>query len=297
MQKLRQYVDLIKQFKVKKQEINALIGDEQTKIHRFFDGLATRRWKDDDAAMQELYDGLSDKKRASYRALKTELKKKLKSLILLIDFKQPDVLNDYQQAHYEVFRTEAATKILLGRGKIDAGMDLAQHLLDTALKFEATSAIIFAAKNLRNYYRYLSPNQKKYEYYRNLHDEYFEYYRLESLAESYYCDIVGNFVNNRATKKWVQPIAQEYVSNALRKYKSRYLTEDAHARTNLLIKLFALAPESDYDARRIKTRIKVARIDLTPLLSGTKKVIGANFKNRNFELSNKKLWKKKYLAS
>ncbi len=216
MHKLRQYVDLIQQFKVKKQEIRAIMGDEKTKLYRFFEGLAAHRWKDDEnAAVRELYGETFDTKYTAYRALKTELKKKLKSLLLLIDFKQPDLLNEYQQANYEIFRTEAAIKILVGRGKMDAAVDLAQHLLETALKFEATSQVIFAAKHLRNYYRYLSPNEKKYEYYHKLHDEYFEYYRLESLAESYYCDIIGHFVNNRAAKKWLVPIVQDYVSKLL----------------------------------------------------------------------------------
>lgn len=216
MRKLRQYVDLIQQFKVKKQEINALLGSEQTKIHRFFEGIATRRWADDeDAIVKELYGETFDTKHAPFRALKTELKKKLKNMLFLIDFKQPDILNDLQQAHYEVLRMEAAMKILIGRGKVDAGIDLAHHLLDIALKFELTNTVVVVSNVLRNHYRYMSPNQKKYDYYRRLYDEYADYQRLESLAEFYYCDVLSYFSNNRATKKWLQPIIQDYVSELL----------------------------------------------------------------------------------
>ena len=112
MQKLKQYVDLIKQFKVKKQEVHAVLGDEQTKLNRFFEGLATRRWEDDeDAIVRELYGASFDTKHAPYRALKAELKKKLRNLLFLMDFKQPDVLNEIQQVYYESLRTSAAIKI------------------------------------------------------------------------------------------------------------------------------------------------------------------------------------------
>jgi hypothetical protein len=216
MQKLKQYVDLIKQFKVKKQEITALLGDNETKLHRFFEGLATRRWKEDeDAIVRELYGAAFDTKHGAYRALKTELKKKLKSLILLIDFHNPEILNDIQQAYYEAFRTEAVFKILMGRSKTDAGIDLCHHHMDTALKFELTELVLAASKNLRNHYRNKKPDPKKYEIYRKMYQEHFEYYRLENLAEEYYFDISGNYINNKSTKRWVQPLVKDYLAELL----------------------------------------------------------------------------------
>jgi hypothetical protein len=224
MQKLKQYVDLITQFKVKKQEVNALLGDEQTKIHRFFDGLAKRRWKDEeDAIVRELYGAEFDTRHAPYRALKTELKKKLKNMLFLIDFKQPDILNDIQLAYYEGLRTEAAIKILFGRVKVDAGVDLCLHLMDIALKFELTEMVISSARYLRNHYRSRQPNEKKYEYYRNLHNQYFEVYSAECLADDLYTDISGYYVNNKSTKKWLQPTIQGYVSQ-LMPYKGKVNT-------------------------------------------------------------------------
>jgi hypothetical protein len=224
MQKLRQYVDLIQQFKVKTQEISAVLGGERTKIHQFFEGLAARRWSDDEgAAVRELYGDAFDTTHAPYRTLKTVLKKKLKNILFLIDFKQSDTLNELQQVRYEAVRTEATIKLLLGRGKTDAAVDLCQHLLDIALKFEITHSVVLASKNLRAHYRFRSPNQKKYEYYHNLYNTYSEYLRLEDLAEYYYYEIVGHFVNNKSTKKWVQPIAQDYLSQLL-PYKGKVET-------------------------------------------------------------------------
>ena len=159
MQKLKQYVDLIIQFKVKKQEITALLGDNTTKLHRFFDGLADRRWKrDEDAIVRELYGAAFDTTHGAYRALKAELKKKLRNLLFLIDFHQPDVLNEIQEAHYDSLRTCAAIKILMGRAKIDAGMDLCQYLLENALKLDLTEAVVTASKYLRTQYRTRYPN-------------------------------------------------------------------------------------------------------------------------------------------
>lgn len=224
MQKLRQYVDLIKQFKVKKQEVNALLGDEQTKLHRFFEGLATRCWKDDeDAIVRELYGEAFDTRHAPYRALKTQLKKKLINLLFLIDYKLSDELNDNQQMYYATVRISAAIKILLGRAKIIAGIDLCHYVLDIALKAEWTETILLISKNLRYHYSNRKPNKKKYAYYRTLYSEYFECYQAESLAEEYYIDISGNYINNRSTKKWVQPIVQGYVSE-LMPYKDKVQT-------------------------------------------------------------------------
>ncbi len=221
MQKLKQYVDLIKQFKVKKQEVNALLGDDTTKLHRFFEGLATRRWKDDEnAIVRELYGEAFDTKHGAYRALKTELKKKLKNLLFLIDFHQPEILNDIQQAYYDSLRTNASIKLLYGRLKSDAALDLCQHQLENALRFELTETVLISAKNLRNHYRYRQPDVKKYEYYRKLHNQYFEIYMAENFAEEFYTDIVGNYINNRSTKKWVQPIVKEYVAQLI-PYKNK----------------------------------------------------------------------------
>lgn len=219
MQKLKQYVDLIKQFKVKKQEVHALLGDEQTKLYRFFEGLATRRWKDDeDAIVRELYGEAFDTRHAPYRALKTELKKKLINLLFLMDFKQTDALNEIQQVYYSALRTAAAIKILIGRGKRQAAMDLCLNLLDIALKYDLTEFVLLSAKYLRTEYRTKSPNTKKYEYYRNLYNQYFEIYRVENKAEEYYGDIVGNYINNRSTKKWLKEHIQIHLTE-LQPYK------------------------------------------------------------------------------
>lgn len=216
MQKLKQYVDLIKQFKVKKQEVTALLGDDTTKLHRFFDGLAARRWKaDEDAIVRELYGEQLDTRHGPYRALKAELKKKLRNLLFLMDFHQPDVLNDVQEAHYDSLRTCAAVKILSGRGKSDAGIDMCQHLLENALKFDLTEAVMTAAKHLQTHYRIKQPNVKKYNYYRNLYLQHLDYYRVESLSENFYTDIIGNYINNRSTKKWVQATVKDYVEQLL----------------------------------------------------------------------------------
>lgn len=266
MRKLRQYVDLIQQFKVKKQEINALLGSEQTKIHRFFEGLVTRRWEDDeDAIVRELYGETFDTKHAPYRALKTELKKKLKNMLFLIDFKQPDILNEHQQAHYEVLRMEAAMKILVGRGKVDASIDLCHHLLDIALKYEFTSTVVVASNVLRNHYRYMSPNQKKHDYYRHLYDNHSNYHRLEILAESYYCDILSYFSNNRATKKWLQPIIQDYVSKLL-PYKETVKTYQ-FLRFLGLLELVAHMVVNDYRATLTVCDEYIAELERKPFVS------------------------------
>lgn len=216
MQKLKQYVDLIKQFKVKKQEITASLGEDKTKLHRFFNGLATRHWKaDEDAIVRELYGEQFDTRHAPYRALKAELKKKLKNLLFLMDFHQPDVLNDIQEVHYDSLRTCTAIKILMGRGKSDAGVDLCQHLLENALKFDLTEAVMTASKHLLTHYRTRQPNVKKYEYYRNLYLQNLDYYRVESLAENFYINISGNYINNRSTKKWVQETVKSHVEQLL----------------------------------------------------------------------------------
>ena len=149
MQVLRQYVDLIQQFKAKKEELSIVIGDEKTLIYQFFDGIAQGKYLNDEDAAKDLYN--EKPTLPAYKTLKSEFKKRLASAVLILDFKQP-VLNDLQQAYYICQKNWATINILIGRFKTKAAIDLAQTTLELAKKFEITEVVVNTSRQLTRTY-------------------------------------------------------------------------------------------------------------------------------------------------
>ena len=131
MQVLRQYVDLIQQFKAKKEELSIVIGDDKTLIHQFFDGIAHKKYRTDEEAAKDLYN--EKPTFPAYKTLKSELKKRLASAVLILDFKQP-VLNEFQQAYYICQKNWATINILAGRLKARIRTALASLFLNSLLR-------------------------------------------------------------------------------------------------------------------------------------------------------------------
>ncbi len=212
MKILKQYIEVVDFFTVKKQELNTLIGDENTKVRQFYEGLNADIWQNEDEAAAALYGEAFDAPHASFRVLKTELKKRLHFLIGgVLDFKQADKMTAFQQAYYITTRQQAVLKILNGRAKYLAVFDLAQTLCDLAMKFEFAEPVVTASATLKRHYLTRVPDAKKYNYYKELNEKYTQILQAERMADDFFAEVTSNFIENRTAKLWLKPIVDEYM--------------------------------------------------------------------------------------
>jgi hypothetical protein len=219
MKILKQYIEVIDFFKVKKQELNSIIGEDNTKVRQFFDGISKDKWQSEDEAAAELFGCGVTAGHGSFRVLKTELKKRLHFLLGgAIDYKQPDKLGEFQQIYYITSRQQNILKTLTSRGKSLAAFDLAQTMCELGMKFDFPEPVIAACIVLKRHYLTRVPDSKKYAHYKNLYE--YSTYALEAerMAESFLMEIVSPFIENRGTKTWLKPVIEEHLAQ-LEPYK------------------------------------------------------------------------------
>jgi hypothetical protein len=208
MQTLKQYTDLILQFKIKKEELAVLVGGEETLMGRYFKGIAEGQYETDAEAAKDLYN--QSVSYPAYKTLKSELKKRLIHAVSVLDFKQP-LLNDVQQAYYTGQKNWSIINILLGRLKIQAAIDLAQTTLELAKRFELTELTVNIARFLTRMYHTHHPLSKQANEYEKLYKTMRQVLEAEYLAEELYDDIAKNFIKIKASQKHLQNKAIEYV--------------------------------------------------------------------------------------
>jgi hypothetical protein len=212
MKILKQYIEVIDYFRVKKQDINTLIGEENTKIRQFYEGISLDIWESEDTAAAALYGEDCMAAHPSFRVLKSELKKRLQFLVGgTLDFKQSDKMTEFQQAYYITTRQQAVLKVLNGRAKYLAVFDLAQSLCELAIKFEFAEPVVTAASMLKRHYLTKTPDAKKYTYYKELQERYSRILQAERMADDFLGEVTGSFVENRTTKLWLKPIVDGYL--------------------------------------------------------------------------------------
>ena len=202
MKALKQYVELIEQYKIKKADLTAHLGREHTNFYKLYSGIAEYKWKNDDAAARAIFGITADVKHQSYRVLKLELKKRLQKLILLIDFKHETSFSEYRREIYSTIQLTSVLRILIGRSKREAAKDLSLHLLEIGIEYELTESVIVATKNLRNHYLNMQPDIKKFEYYQELYVKYTGIYKNDIRVHT--TVVPGNedilFLNRRGSK-------------------------------------------------------------------------------------------------
>jgi hypothetical protein len=216
MKILKQYIEVADYFLVKKQDINTFIGEDNTKIRQFYEGIGIHAWQDEDEAAAALYGDDCTAAHPSFRVLKSELKKRLLFLMGgVLDFKQLDKLTEFQQSYYITTRQQAVLKILNGRAKYLAVFDLAQSLCELAMKFEFAEPVVTAASMLKRHYLTKAPDAKKYAYYKDLQEKYTRILQAERMAEDFLGEVTGSFVENRTTKLWLKPIIDNYMEQLM----------------------------------------------------------------------------------
>lgn len=246
MKILKQYIEVVDFFKVKKQEINTIIGEENTKVRQFFEGINADAWQSEDEAAAALYGETFTASHPSFRVLKTELKKRLHYLMGgVLDLKQADKLTEFQQAYYITTRQQVILKILTARGKNLAAFDLAQNMCDLGLKFDFTEPVIAASVFLKYHYLTREPDSKKYNYYKTTYENAIKSFQGERMANDFFLEIVGPFIENRATKTWLKPIIDGYIQQ-LKPYKEEVNTVFFIAHCGML-EIWAWTVVNDYE--------------------------------------------------
>ncbi len=230
MQILKQYVDLIQQFKAKKEELSIVIGDDKTLIYQFFDGIAQGKYRNDEDAAKDLYNEKPNF--PAYKTLKSEFKKRLASAVVILDFKQP-ILNEFQQAYYICHKNWATISILVGRQKMKAAIDLAQTTLELAKKFEITEVMVNASRLLTRTYHLHRPLSNLADEYEKTHREAHALLQAEYLAETLYDDLSKHFIKIKATQRHLQAKALDYLAQ-LKPFCERFDSHRLHLSTRMI---------------------------------------------------------------
>ena len=223
LQIFKQYIDIIRQFKIKQEEINFIIGTENTLPYKLYIGIADKHFTNDETAAKILYN--QKPSYPPYKVLKSELKKKLMHAILLLDSKQPD-FNDVQQAYYQCQKNWAAINILTGRFKSDAAIDLSQITLELAQKYDLTETIVNTSSFLALKFHTHRPLSRNAENYIKIYEESRELLEVENLAVRYYDDISRHSLTMRIPQLHLSLMALKYLAeleDAFKKYNSHRL--------------------------------------------------------------------------
>ena len=238
---LKQYVEIIEQFKLRKEELHWLVGEEYSLQLKFYYGIAKKEFSNDVVAAQALY-----KKQPhypAYKTLKVQLKKKLMHAVLLMDFKNP-AFNDVQTAYYTCQKNWAVINIMGGRNKTDATIDLAQTTLELAQKFDLTEIVVNTSRLLSMIYHVHRPLSRITENYVNIYESAHELLEMENLAQRYYDDISRHFVKVRIPQEHLRDITLQYLER-LKPYCKKYDSHRLHLPTRL-IEIYSYTCINDY---------------------------------------------------
>jgi hypothetical protein len=238
----KQYIDLIQQFKVKKEELSLVLGSEELLPYKLYDIIVNTPNIDDEKAALLLYN--QNANYPPYKVLKSELKKKLMHAVLLFDTKQLE-LNDVQQAYYQCQKNWATINVLTGRQKNDAAIDLTQTTLELAQKYDLTEIVVNTSRNLALTFHVHRPLSRNAENYVKIYEETHELLEAENLAQRYYDDISRHFITVRIPQLHLREIILKYLEE-LNDYFEKYNSHRLHLCVRL-IKIYSHTCANDYE--------------------------------------------------
>ena len=240
MEILKELSQIINRNKVKSIEI--LNPNTKSKVNTFYQALADGSISDDDEAASKLYPKLPADS-SNYRKLKASLKRKMINTLFFIDTKRNNY-TDRQAAYYECYKNWAAANILLGKSAYKSCLDLCMKTLRYAKKYEFTELSRDIIKLLRLHYSAQLGDAKNYRKYRNDYEKYDTICLWENKAELYYSDLIVEYVNNKAMKKFLVDAAKEYLAELLPKTE-QLSTYRFHLYTKL-IQIMASSAENNF---------------------------------------------------
>ncbi len=193
MDKLKELVFTASRHKIKK--IN-IVGEHRNNslVQRFYQGIYTDEFKNDEDAALALYQTTPDD--INYKHLKYKLEKRLINTLFFVDITNPK-FNEIQRAYYSCYKNIGAIAILKGRGLRKSAISLSLRTIRKSIKFEFTDITLSLARTLKRHFSFYEKNKKKYEYYTKLAHEMYELSGVEMMAEEFYEYIMFHTAGNK----------------------------------------------------------------------------------------------------
>lgn len=244
MESLKELISIITKYKVR--SIN-IIGtetkdvDKNSRVEEFYQGVLSKKFQSDEAAANYFFD--ADQKNPNYRKLKNSLKRRLIDSAFFIDVNIPS-FNESQKAYYECYKAWAAINILLGREAKKTAIEIAEKILKKAIKYEFTVLLVDITKTLRDHYAGQFGNKKKYELYKGLLKESRKNWFAEMQAESFYTELITNYVHSITAKPYIFEVADQYLQE-LAPYQAASKTYRLHMFA-YLIEVIKFTSVNDY---------------------------------------------------
>lgn len=207
MEILKELSQIINRNKVK--SIEMLNPDTSSKVNTFYKALTEGELESDEQAAAFLYPDLQPDS-SNYRKLKASLKRKMTNTLFFIDTKRNNY-TDRQAAYYECYKNWAAANILLGKSAYRSCVDLCGKILKYAKKYEFNELCRDIYKLLRLHYSAQLGDVRQYRKFRSAYEKYNNICYWENKAELYYSELMVEYVNNKAMKKFLGQAAEKYL--------------------------------------------------------------------------------------
>lgn len=161
MKYLRELARIVTRKKIQKIELfeDKHLKNVNSKYSEFYNGLVNDRFTNDEEAALYFYN--SKPTDASYRKLKSRIKKRLFNHLFYLDTNQASY-SEYRRAYFTCNKNWTLMKILIVNNARNTFERLGKQTLNQALKYEFTDIIVLCAKDLRYHYS-LTGSHKAYE--------------------------------------------------------------------------------------------------------------------------------------
>ena len=188
---------------------------------KLYEGIKSGKFTtDEDAAMAVLNCSPKDQ---VYKNLKGDLRNRVINTLFFIDPKKFKINSKHNQIAIHCDKRWVAAKILLRIGAKNAGIQIAQKVLQEAQKAGIVHMIADIALYLRFHYGTVIGDQKKFEYYNNLFHKYEQIQVWENKAQEYYIKLALSYTKSKAEKSAIHEKAKEFY-NKLKEHIEKYKT-------------------------------------------------------------------------
>ena len=243
MKNLLELAQVVTPQKLRNVRLLGSADQQDTLLNDFYYQLSRGAFQSDDEAAATLFN--SDGAFKPYQKLKSKLKYRLLDALFLIDHHQPSY-DTLETAYLTCWKEWAAAKILMARGALNAALELAEKVLQQAVRFEIVDLVPHVARTLRMYYADRRADNRRFDYYNDLLKTYSEMLHVETLAEEYNHALMLRLAGQRATSPELSREAWGYYEE-LAPYLNRYDTVRLQ-RFIRFIRVIAEMSVGDYEA-------------------------------------------------
>lgn len=215
MKYLKELVGIITPNKIKGIDLMDMAKGDVTQLSRLYQAIHQGKVATDAEARQLLFpQGASP---SAYHNVKQHLKDRLLNTLFFVDSSRRDP-KDRNLNYHRLNRDLTAAQLLLLKNARTAGMKQFERVVKAALRFEFSTIVFLAARELRLYYGTLGRDEKKYKYYQQLCWKYRKITELEERAEEYYAGLVISYVKKKSTPAELRNRAINYYEDLMCHY-------------------------------------------------------------------------------